>query len=78
VTPQFFVSPDLQLYARVASGYRIGGPNLENGATGTGPYQGIPAQYNPDKTINYEIGIKGTIGRYFSFDAAAYIYVRRL
>ena len=28
VTPRFKVSPDLMVYARIASGYRAGGPNL--------------------------------------------------
>jgi len=51
VTPRFKVSPDLMIYARIASGYRPGGPNLTLSP-------GTPAEYSPDKTENYEIGLK--------------------
>ena len=50
VTPSFQLTPDLLIYARAASGYRQGGTN-------TTP--GVPAQYAPDKTYNYEVGSKG-------------------
>jgi len=52
-TPRFKVSPDLMVYARLASGYRAGGPN----AVYAGP--GAPPKYDPDKTQNYEVGVKG-------------------
>jgi iron complex outermembrane receptor protein len=51
VTPRFKVSSDLMVYARLASGYRAGGPN--NAAPG------VPLTYKPDSTQNYEIGVKG-------------------
>jgi len=67
VTPQFKISPDMMIYARVASGYRIGGPNLSAGAPG------VPPDFTPDKTTNYEFGIKGdTLEHRLSFDASAY------
>jgi iron complex outermembrane receptor protein len=67
VTPQFRVSPDLMLYARLASGYRPGGPNSTCLAFH------IPCKYAPDKTQNYEIGIKGDVlNRMLSFDASLY------
>jgi len=70
VTPEFKISPDLMVYGRVASGYRIGGPNL---VTGAGLAAGIPSRYNPDKTTNYELGIKGSFFEHrLTFDAAAY------
>ena len=50
LTPRFKVSPDLMVYARLASGYRAGGSNA-----GT-PH--VPQEYFPDKTKNYEIGAK--------------------
>jgi iron complex outermembrane recepter protein len=53
-TPRLKLSPDLMIYARLASGYRAGGPNQSPGGV-------IPAQYNPDKTQNYEIGFKGDL-----------------
>jgi iron complex outermembrane receptor protein len=66
VTPQFKVSPDLMVYARLASGYRAGGPNLVSGA-------GVPSKYDPDKTQNYEIGAKGDFLEHaLSFDASIY------
>jgi len=66
VTPQLKISPDLQLYARIATGYRVGGPNIIT-------TQSIPAGYKPDKSTNYEIGIKGDLfERRLTFDAALY------
>ena len=70
VTPKYVISPNLQVYARIASGYRIGGPNLD---AGTGVDKDVPLQYSPDKTTNYEVGIKGdTFDHMLSFDVATY------
>jgi iron complex outermembrane recepter protein len=67
VTPSFKLSPDLMLYARLASGYRPGGPNP------TSTVFGYPPQFGPDKTLNYEIGSKGSfLDHKLSFDASAY------
>jgi outer membrane receptor protein involved in Fe transport len=52
VTPELKISPDLMVYARLASGYRAGGPNGN-------PDPSVPRSYSPDKTENYELGIKG-------------------
>jgi iron complex outermembrane receptor protein len=66
VTPQLRLSPDLMTYIRLASGYRAGGPNAP-------PGPGVPAQYQPDKTQNYELGVKGdTLAGKFGFDASLY------
>ena len=52
------------VYARLASGYRAGGPNA---------VPGVPTQYNPDKTENYELGAKGDfLNHILSFDASIY------
>jgi len=51
LTPRFKISDNLMIYARLASGYRAGGPNA---------VAGVPPQYNPDTTKNYEVGAKGT------------------
>jgi iron complex outermembrane receptor protein len=68
VTPQFRISRDLMVYARIASGYRPGGPNSEADIL-----QGTPAKYAPDKTQNYELGIKGDVlERALSIDASIY------
>jgi outer membrane receptor protein involved in Fe transport len=55
------------IYARLASGYRVGGLNLE------AQLFGVPSEYKPDKTNNYELGIKGDLfDRMVTFDASAY------
>ena len=67
VTPQFKVSRELMVYARLASGYRAGGPNA-NAAL-----YNLPLSFAPDTTHNYEIGIKGdALGHVLSFDASLY------
>jgi iron complex outermembrane receptor protein len=66
VTPQFQLSQDLMVYARFASGYRAGGTNI----TAT---LSVPPTFNPDKTQNYEFGIKGNAFEHaLSFDASVY------
>ncbi len=70
ISPRFRLSPDLMLYARVASGYRAGGPNF---IPSPNPGNVVPAQYGPDKTQDYEIGIKGDfLDHRLSVDASAY------
>lgn len=65
LTPSFKISPDLMVYARLASGYRPGGANQ--------PLPGVPPIFDPDKTINYEIGAKGdVIDHLLSFDVSVY------
>ena len=61
------LSPDLMVYSRIASGYRPGGPNPDAVAFG------LPLSYKPDKTTNYEIGVKGdTLAHSLTFDASLY------
>ena len=55
LTPRFRISPDAMVYARLASGYRPGGPNLQSSTLL------VPRAYNPDTTRNYEIGVKGEV-----------------
>jgi len=67
VTPQFKISPDVMVYARVASGYRPGGPNINGGSSG------LPSVYKPDTTRNYELGLKSALlERTLSIDASLY------
>jgi len=66
LTPQLKVTPDLMLYARLASGYRAGGANTAPGGI-------VAPQYDPDKTQNYELGVKGDfIDHLLSVDASVY------
>lgn len=68
VTPRLKLSPDLMIYARLASGYRAGGPN-----TAVSLGTSFPRQYDPDKTQNYEVGVKGDfLERTLSLDASLY------
>jgi len=67
LTPRFKISPDLMVYARFASGYRVGGPNLEAELTK------VPLKFGPDKTKNYELGVKATaFDRALTLDASVY------
>jgi iron complex outermembrane recepter protein len=68
VTPQFKISPELMVYLRLASGFRPGGGN-DMFAT----FAGAPSTYGPDKTNNYEVGVKGnTLNHSLSFDVSLY------
>lgn len=65
VTPSYKFSSDMMLYARVASGYRPGGPNSNVGD--------VPRSYGPDKTVNYELGLKGqTLDRLITYSASLF------
>jgi outer membrane receptor protein involved in Fe transport len=50
VSPEVKITDDIMAYARIATGYRPGGPNT--------PIPGLPANSKPDTTTNYEIGLK--------------------
>jgi outer membrane receptor protein involved in Fe transport len=67
LTPRFRLTPDIMLYARLASGFRPGGVNQ-----GFLPPE-LPRQFQPDKTQNYEIGLKGDfLDHRVSVDASLY------
>jgi iron complex outermembrane receptor protein len=68
VTPRYKLANGLMMYARFASGYRPGGPNHNVGIVA-----GIPEEFTPDKTTNYELGVKGdALDHTLSFDASVY------
>ncbi|MET0498644.1 MAG: TonB-dependent receptor [Steroidobacteraceae bacterium] len=56
-------TPSTAIYARIASGYRPGGPNVVFGGAGTGN-----SSFEPDSLWNYELGIKQNVfdGRGFA------------
>jgi iron complex outermembrane recepter protein len=65
ITPRFKPSPDLMIYGRLASGYRVGGPNFF--------VAGAPSSYEPDTTQNYEVGVKGEfLDRRLSLDLSMF------
>ena len=63
------ITDAISAYARVAKGYRPGGPNL----LPVGGAPGAPAFYSADSLINYETGVKGDLldGK-LSFDLDAF------
>jgi iron complex outermembrane recepter protein len=69
LAPQWHVDADTMVYARVASGYRPGGPN----ALPPIAPPDVPREYGSDKTVNVELGIrsKQLDGR-LSIDVAAF------
>jgi outer membrane receptor protein involved in Fe transport len=52
VTPRFRITPDVMVYARVATGFRNGGPNPTCTAFD------LPCHFTPDRTNDYEVGLK--------------------
>lgn len=69
VAPKFKLNERASLYARVAKGYRPGGPNViaPNAPAGT------PSSFEPDTVVSYEVGFKGeTADRTFGFDLSIY------
>ena len=67
--PQWHVDANTMVYARVASGYRPGGPNaLPAIAPPT-----VPREYGSDKTVNVELGVRSTLlDRKLTVDVAAF------
>jgi outer membrane receptor protein involved in Fe transport len=65
VNPRLHLTDDTMVYARIASGYRPGGPNLT--------VANVPAAYGPDKVTNYELGLKTTqLNGALTLDLAAF------
>ena len=70
VAPTFKPNADTRIYARVAKGYRPGGPNAVSPLAPAG----VPRQFGPDTTTNYEIGFKTqSHDHLFSLDATAFL-----
>lgn len=70
VAPRWHLSRNTMAYARVATGYRPGGPNDLPPLTPVG----VDRTYKSDSTINYEIGIKSTLlDNRLSLDLAAFL-----
>ncbi|MGD0192063.1 MAG: TonB-dependent receptor [Rhizomicrobium sp.] len=55
INPRYHLTDDTMLYARVASGYRPGGPNFVL------PGDTVPATFQSDQLWNYEVGEKSTL-----------------
>lgn len=82
VTPKFGVqyqaSPNLMLYGSVSKGFRSGGVNTgaDNASCQTDleelGYSSIPRSYKSDSVWSYEVGAKGRVGRFATFQASAF------
>lgn len=67
--PRFKISDDTSIYARVATGFRPGGPNVivANAPPGT------PSSFDSDELTSYELGLKTTTSSgKFSLDTAVF------
>lgn len=69
VAPRYEINDHASVYARIAKGYRPGGPNV----LPPNPPAGLPTTYDPDTATSYELGFKGeTADRRASLDVAIY------
>ena len=67
IAPKFKLNDRMAIYARVAKGFRPGGPNV------IAPDAGAPTTYGSDSTLNYELGFKGeNEARTVAWDVAAF------
>lgn len=65
VSPEWHISEDTMAYARVATGYRPGGPNVF--------IPGVPPMVDSDEMTSYEIGVKSSLaGGAVQVEAAAF------
>jgi iron complex outermembrane recepter protein len=65
VSPQYHFNDDTMAYARVATGYRPGGPNVT--------LPGVPPTFDADTITNYELGLKTRlIDRTLALDVAIF------
>jgi iron complex outermembrane recepter protein len=70
VAPSWHISKDTMIYARVATGYRPGGPN----ALPPLAPASVPTTYQSDRTTNYELGTRtGFLDNRLSVDVAAFL-----
>ncbi|PZU68076.1 MAG: TonB-dependent receptor [Sphingobium sp.] len=68
VSATYALSPDVNLYGRVATGYQ--GPAIQDRVT----FFSVPSVAKKQTTISYEGGIKGAIANMVRFDLSAYYW----
>jgi iron complex outermembrane receptor protein len=69
IAPRLEITDHAALYARVAKGYRPGGPN----AVPPNAPAGFPTSFVADTLVSYELGVRGeTEDRMFGFDASVF------
>lgn len=73
LTPRYRFTPNLMAYVRLASGFRPGGGVSDPTPTTTCVVIHLPCTYAPDKTKNYEVGMKSNVlNDKLTFDASLY------
>lgn len=55
IAPRWRPTDNMMVYARFSTGYRPGGPNIFGAPTI------IPPTFDPDETVNYELGVKADL-----------------
>ncbi len=68
ISPRYELSDQTAVYARIAKGYRPGGPNIVPPTAGSA----VPREYGADTITSFEIGLKSDIGSRMSLDISAY------
>jgi outer membrane receptor protein involved in Fe transport len=68
LSPRFDISDTTAVYARVAKGYRPGGPNVVPPTAGPD----VPRTFGADTLTSYEVGLKTDIGRRLALDVSVY------
>lgn len=71
VSPRYELSDTTAIYARIAKGYRPGGPNAVPPLSEE-DLANFPTTFDADTLTSYELGLKTDIGRRVSVDLAAY------
>ena len=56
VAPQLHLTKDVMAYARIASGYQPGGPNIVLPGV-----SGVPSQFGSSRLTDYQVGLKSTL-----------------
>jgi outer membrane receptor protein involved in Fe transport len=70
VAPSYAPNRHTRIYARIAKGYRPGGPNAVSPLAPAG----VPRQFGPDTTTNYEVGVKSeTADHRLAFELTAFL-----
>jgi len=64
-TPSYKIAQDMMVFARVATGYRPGGPNPV--------VPNVPRDFGSDRVTSYEVGLKGqTLDRALTYEVALF------
>jgi len=72
LTAKYRLTPQSNVYARVASGYRPGGVNFAAVDAANKPIPGAPASFGTDEAVTYEVGYKASLDNGTSFEVAVF------